>query len=110
MLIIRFSGPHCEISSCHNYCLEGDCFVNNRGEPSCKCSASYTGNRCEVNLCTGYCLNDGICSIQNNKPTCECKYTNGARCENSIDMGEICGLYCMNRPAVLNSLDISSCR
>lgn len=106
----RYSGLSCEVSLCHNFCLRGECFINNKGLPMCKCKASYSGSRCEKNVCDDYCLNDGICHIENNKPTCKCKYSNGVRCENTINMEEICTFFCSNKQIQLSNLDTSSCR
>ncbi|OXU29252.1 hypothetical protein TSAR_007497 [Trichomalopsis sarcophagae] len=106
-----YSGSRCEISSCHNYCLRGECSVNDKGAPVCKCGSAYDGLRCEHDVCNGYCLNDGRCTVDDmGKPNCECKYSSGARCEVTFDMTEICGLYCMNRQFQMTSINTSSCR
>lgn len=75
----------CETSLCQNYCLQGDCTVNDLGEAECKCIGTFTGKRCERDICEGYCLHDGECSVQNNVPICECKNSKGRRCEIPID-------------------------
>lgn len=80
------------------------------GTPQCTCNGTYLGTRCEVNPCEGYCLNEGKCSLRNNRPTCDCKYTSGARCEDTINMDEICSMYCISGQPYLSSIDITSCR
>ncbi|XP_058801660.1 protein cueball isoform X2 [Phymastichus coffea] len=105
-----YSGSRCEISVCHNYCLQGECFVNDKGLPVCKCSASHNGLRCEHDICDGYCLNAGRCSVYNGKPICDCKYSSGVRCEVTFNMAEICALFCVNKQLQINSVDTSSCR
>ncbi|XP_064073317.1 protein cueball isoform X2 [Vanessa tameamea] len=78
-----FTGERCEISVCQNFCFNGDCSVNNKGQPECKCKRGYKGTRCEAYICSQYCLNEGVCSLGNNdKLVCKC--TNdfaGERCE-----------------------------
>ncbi|KAJ8669129.1 hypothetical protein QAD02_000388 [Eretmocerus hayati] len=105
-----FTGARCEVSACHNYCLRGECSVNVSGAPVCKCGESFTGQRCEQDLCNGYCLNGGLCSVLDGNPTCDCKYSSGARCESTIDMAEVCTLYCMNRQLQITSIDPNTCR
>ncbi|XP_014209044.1 protein cueball [Copidosoma floridanum] len=105
-----FSGSRCEISPCHNYCLAGECQVNSRGLPICSCGGSRSGSRCERDACDGYCLNNGQCLVENGKPSCECKYSSGARCEVTLEMAEICALFCMNRQFQMTGIDTASCR
>ncbi|XP_013172306.1 PREDICTED: protein cueball [Papilio xuthus] len=78
-----YIGERCEISVCHNFCVQGDCSATNNGEPVCKCKSGYTGARCDVNICEGHCLNYGTCSIgTDQKPTCKCPVDfEGDRCE-----------------------------
>ncbi|XP_047364111.1 protein cueball isoform X1 [Vespa velutina] len=95
-----YTGSMCEISLCQNYCLQGDCIVNNFGKAECKCIGTFTGKRCERDICEGYCLHDGECSVQNNMPVCECKNSKGERCEILPDIPALnvdkssCGLIC----------------
>ncbi|XP_011500385.1 PREDICTED: protein cueball [Ceratosolen solmsi marchali] len=106
-----YGGSRCEISSCHNYCVRGECYVDNKGMPVCKCSAPHSGSRCEYDVCNGFCLNDGRCLVdKHGKPSCECKYVSGVRCEVTFDMAEICALYCINRQLQITSIDTTSCR
>ncbi|KPJ08025.1 Protein cueball [Papilio machaon] len=78
-----YIGERCEISVCHNFCLQGDCSATANGEPVCKCKTGYTGARCDVNICEGHCLNYGTCSVGiDQKPTCKCSVDfEGDRCE-----------------------------
>uniref|UniRef100_U5EZR2 Protein cueball n=1 Tax=Corethrella appendiculata TaxID=1370023 RepID=U5EZR2_9DIPT len=78
-----FTGRHCEIPTCYNYCLnDGNCNMN-EDYPKCSCQIGFKGSRCEINLCLNYCLNGGTCSPKHNEPICKCvneSYT-GLRCE-----------------------------
>ncbi|KAJ8708059.1 hypothetical protein PYW08_010425 [Mythimna loreyi] len=78
-----YIGERCDVSVCENYCLHGNCSVNDEGIPDCRCNAGYSGERCEVAACHNYCLNNGVCTLnEEDKPSCECvaKY-DGPRCE-----------------------------
>ena len=98
---LGYTGTHCEINLCHNYCLhQGNCNINNHGLPQCKCSGTFVGPRCETDLCKDYCLHDGHCSVQNDTPVCTCKYSEGSRCEALYNSTEICEMYCTNRESV----------
>ncbi|XP_068618209.1 protein cueball isoform X2 [Battus philenor] len=78
-----YIGERCDISLCHNYCLQGDCSILPTGETNCKCKTGFTGARCETNVCEGHCLNYGACSIgSDQKPACKCSAEyEGERCE-----------------------------
>ncbi|KAI4498963.1 hypothetical protein M0802_005829 [Mischocyttarus mexicanus] len=76
-----YTGSTCEISLCHNYCLHGECIVQNYNNIYCKCNGTFTGKRCERNLCEDYCLNNGICFVQETLPYCKCQNSSGLRCE-----------------------------
>lgn len=106
----RFTGSFCEISLCHNYCLHGECIVNHRGLPECKCPSAFSGARCETDVCDGYCLYDGKCSVQDGKPSCSCKYSKGTRCEEPNDIAEICAIYCASSRIESRSIGVTSCR
>ncbi|XP_033231013.1 protein cueball isoform X2 [Belonocnema kinseyi] len=99
-----FSGFNCEISACHNYCLQGTCRINPKGLPVCHCNRAFSGFRCERNDCHNYCLNHGQCSINKGKPSCTCRNFAGARCESKIVESE------MTVESNLNSVESSSCR
>ncbi|KAG7205627.1 hypothetical protein KM043_007590 [Ampulex compressa] len=105
-----FFGTHCETSVCHNYCLRGNCKINNHGVPECECASTYVGPRCERNVCDGYCLHDSQCSVQNGKPTCKCKYSNGPRCENLSDIVEFCTAFCNDNVTDLVTFEANPCR
>ncbi|XP_075225268.1 protein cueball-like [Lycorma delicatula] len=83
-----FSGDHCELSLCHNYCLHGeDCVIINN-KPVCKCNSTWKGERCDIDVCLGYCYNGGDCSVDNKKiPRCNCsdEFT-GERCDKHVKM------------------------
>ncbi|KAJ8705947.1 hypothetical protein PYW07_010724 [Mythimna separata] len=69
-----YIGERCDVSVCHNYCLQGDCSLNADREPNCRCNAGYSGERCEVYACSNYCAHNGVCSLNdNNEPVCQCK-------------------------------------
>ncbi|XP_072756091.1 protein cueball isoform X2 [Anoplolepis gracilipes] len=106
-----FTGPFCEISICHNYCLHGKCIINHHGLPECECSGTFSGVRCEKDVCHDYCLFDGKCSVQNGRPFCNCKYSSmGSRCEEPNNITEICPIYCANNRSELSSISIMLCR
>lgn len=108
---LGFTGAHCEINHCHNYCLQGSCSINSHGLPQCKCSSTFVGPRCETDLCKDYCLHDGHCSVQNDKPVCTCKYSEGSRCEALYNNTEICEMYCTNSKSVPSSISVKfKCR
>lgn len=83
-----FFGEHCEMSLCHNYCLnDGICLVNERDAPECKCTAGFSGSRCDRNICEGFCMNYGRCYINDTYPVCSCRdgYF-GSRCQLTRDL------------------------
>ncbi|KAK6632596.1 hypothetical protein RUM43_013364 [Polyplax serrata] len=91
---VGFTGNRCEISECHNFCLNGgECYLDGAGFAECRCPAGYVGSRCDRDLCSGFCLNGGRCLINNTVPVCACgtRYA-GQRCEISVDFvcNEIC--------------------
>ena len=92
-----YSGPRCEISVCHNYCIRGSCKIDANSNPKCYCPAGYSGSRCEIDKCHGMCLNSGSCSVdEHNEVACVCKpgYF-GERCEFLNDIkNELCKTYC----------------
>ncbi|KAJ8715956.1 hypothetical protein PYW08_013241 [Mythimna loreyi] len=75
--------PTTSVSVCTNYCLQGNCSINDDGLPKCSCNAGYTGGRCEISSCHGFCLNDGTCSLnEDSEPVCQCRGDYfGSRCE-----------------------------
>ncbi|XP_059469040.1 protein cueball isoform X2 [Neocloeon triangulifer] len=85
-----FTGPHCEVNLCHNYCLSGNhCVVSPEGSVSCHCPPGKAGKRCEVDLCQGLCLNGGVChlNLSTNSTVCHClEGFEGERCERRWDM------------------------
>ncbi|XP_075224433.1 protein cueball-like isoform X2 [Lycorma delicatula] len=91
-----FSGDHCELSLCHNYCLHGeDCVIINN-KPVCKCNSTWKGERCDIDVCLGYCYNGGDCSVDNKKiPRCNCsdEFT-GERCDKHVKMQHLCIAHC----------------
>lgn len=90
----EYKGVQCEIGLCHNYCLEGKCFVGSTGYAQCECNATYTGERCEQNLCYGFCLNGGLCSFERNQPVCHCSpLYHGRHCEQK-NVQEMCRDFC----------------
>lgn len=43
-----YTGTHCELPMCHNYCLgEAQCHIIN-DKPQCRCSQEREGTRCEI--------------------------------------------------------------
>ncbi|XP_065210088.1 protein cueball isoform X2 [Planococcus citri] len=92
-----YSGPRCEISVCHNYCIRGSCKVDQDSNPNCYCPTGYSGSRCEIDKCHGMCLNSGSCIVNEvNQVTCVCKSGySGDRCEFLNDVkNELCKTYC----------------
>ncbi|BET02913.1 Protein cueball [Nesidiocoris tenuis] len=90
-----YTGIHCEINVCHNYCLQGEQCYLIKGQPTCKCSPNRTGPRCEMESCSGSCLNGGTLQCNSSSqlmPICLCPdgfY--GPSCETP---SALCGLYC----------------
>ncbi|KAL0270908.1 UNVERIFIED_CONTAM: hypothetical protein PYX00_008178 [Menopon gallinae] len=83
-----FSGERCEVSLCHNYCLnEGTCFVNELDVPECKCASGFSGSRCDRDVCEGFCMNYGRCYVNDTHPMCTCRdgYF-GDRCQLTADL------------------------
>ncbi|KAJ8706045.1 hypothetical protein PYW07_010822 [Mythimna separata] len=81
-----YIGERCDVSVCENdYCLNGNCSVNDQGTPTCRCNTGFSGERCEVTACHNYCLNNGVCSLnEEDEPSCECVDNyEGSRCETS---------------------------
>ncbi|XP_075055508.1 prolow-density lipoprotein receptor-related protein 1 [Mixophyes fleayi] len=60
--------------TCNLECLNGgQCFLNARKQPKCRCSPSYDGERCEIDQCKDYCKNGGNCAPSHTgSPTCRC--------------------------------------
>uniref|UniRef100_A0A8K9V081 EGF-like domain-containing protein n=1 Tax=Oncorhynchus mykiss TaxID=8022 RepID=A0A8K9V081_ONCMY len=93
-----FSGEHCEVNHCTDYCLNGGtCMGSPLGEsPTCRCPVGFTGPFCEKRVCDNHCLNGGTCDVSlGNQPVCRCmaEYT-GDRC-----LYHICHHYCVNSKA-----------
>ncbi|KAK2583224.1 hypothetical protein KPH14_009242 [Odynerus spinipes] len=106
-----YTGPACETYLCHNYCLQGDCIVNENGMPECKCPGTFTGERCEKDACDGHCLHEGECSVQNGVPSCKCKHPRtGSRCETLADLPELCAFFCASEQPGRVDSDTMSCR
>ncbi|XP_045450930.1 protein cueball [Melitaea cinxia] len=77
-----YTGERCEISICQNFCFNGDCRVNSKGQPECKCKNGFTGPRCTTDICSLYCLNGGECKLDNDNAICTCPLGfEGSRCE-----------------------------
>lgn len=92
----EYKGVHCEISRCHNFCLEGTCYVSSTGYAQCSCYPGYTGERCEQDLCYGFCLNGGRCGFERNEPVCQCSQSyHGRHCE-QMNVQEMCRDFCDN--------------
>ncbi|XP_041374230.1 low-density lipoprotein receptor-related protein 1-like [Gigantopelta aegis] len=93
----RFTGDHCQIDRCENYCLnQGTCIVSSSPThpPTCRCPVRYRGNKCEIYRCSNYCKNGGLCSVNSDgKPICQCPiYFEGLQCENNktITCDDLC--------------------
>ncbi|KAM3966373.1 low-density lipoprotein receptor repeat domain-containing protein cueball isoform 2-T2 [Aphomia sociella] len=80
---IGYTGQRCDISLCHNYCIQGKCSITTDGKPNCSCNSGFTGGRCEIDKCDGHCLNKGLCSVdKDQRPVCKCSEDyEGSRCE-----------------------------
>lgn len=92
----EYSGEHCEVFACHNYCLnDGKCEIDLSCLPVCSCLHGTNGPRCEQHVCNSYCLNGGICKVDSRgQPSCECKgYSIGICCE-ILNTEKFCQLYC----------------
>lgn len=77
-----YTGERCEKSICQNFCFNGDCSVNNKGQPECKCKSGFSGPRCTTDICSLYCLNGGECKLDNDNAICTCtEGFEGLRCE-----------------------------
>lgn len=108
---LGFTGKHCEVDLCHNYCLQGGCSIDQyNGLPTCKCNGTFVGPRCATDPCKDYCLHDGQCSVQNEKPICRCKYSEGSRCEDFSNTTKVCEIYCAKTEPVPKILSIIDCR
>ncbi|XP_046466613.1 protein cueball [Neodiprion pinetum] len=106
-----FIGAYCDtLSPCNNYCIHGNCTLDNKGLPQCQCPSSYAGERCERYICDGYCLNNGSCSVSNAMPLCKCEHSRGPRCEYTTELDELCSRYCMETENTLASINITLCR
>ncbi|XP_031845880.1 low-density lipoprotein receptor repeat domain-containing protein cueball isoform X2 [Nomia melanderi] len=105
-----FTGAHCEINLCHNYCLQGSCSINTDNLPTCKCSGTFIGPRCATDPCINYCLHGGQCSVQNEKPVCKCKYSEGSRCENPSNVTKTCETICAKTEIVPMNHSVINCR
>lgn len=103
----EFNGPRCEISVCHNYCVQGACSVTSTGYAKCRCDAGYTGERCEIDLCRGFCLNGGHCDFEQDQPVCHCSSSfSGRHCEN-MNAEKLCEEYCENGRVDAGDHDVS---
>lgn len=103
----EFSGEHCEIKKCHNFCFEGTCHLSSTGIAQCVCHAGFKGKRCEINMCSGFCLNDGRCDLENNEPVCHCDAPfYGERCE-SLEISEMCNRFCNNERVDASGIDLA---
>lgn len=91
-----FSGQYCHISLCHNYCIQGGCYMSSIGYPMCRCKTGFDGNRCQHNVCDGFCLNNGKCNMdEGGNPQCQCGNDFvGSRCEMNVSFKNLCKLYC----------------
>lgn len=81
----RFTGRHCEIDKCENYCKNnGVCLIDQVKGPTCKCINDYSGEKCDQdNQCKDFCMNGGTClRFGSNTTVCRCldQFT-GNRCE-----------------------------
>jgi hypothetical protein len=81
-----YDGINCELSICHNFCLNGACSLTEDGElrPICSCNPGYFGDKCEIDIkimCSDYCIN-GKCKFENGSRTCQCNdFFYGSHCE-----------------------------
>lgn len=93
-----FTGARCEINLCHNFCLNGICYLSSEGYPQCKCPLGFIGSRCEHEVCKDFCLNGGRCQPTNNgtwSAVCECGADfSGRRCERVNDVETLCSILC----------------
>jgi len=77
------SGNNCESSACDSITCQngGTCYLDNFGNPRCKCSPGFKGNRCQNDLCfPNPCKNGGSgCSHNSIGYGCTfCPYPSGA--------------------------------
>lgn len=86
-----FIGSRCDVSSCFNYCINGEASIIN-GSCHCKCQEDFEGERCETKKCENYCL-DGTSFISSQGHcACQCnKGFSGERCEKFA-----CDNYCFH--------------
>lgn len=91
-----FTGLRCEINLCHNFCVNGACYLSSEGYPQCKCPLGFVGSRCEHEVCKDFCLNGGKCQPSTTWPaTCECEpQFSGKRCERVNDVETLCAIIC----------------
>lgn len=90
-----YSGPKCEETVCHGYCVHGECKLQ-KGAPVCKCDGGWSGPKCDISICPDggtqcytscdllSCENNGTCAIASgsSKPFCRCPPGyHGERCE-----------------------------
>ncbi|CAH2224426.1 prolow-density lipo receptor-related 1 [Pelobates cultripes] len=79
--------------SCTLECLNGgQCFLNARKQPKCRCLPSYDGDRCEIDQCKDYCKNGGNCAPSlSGMPTCRCPtgFT-GPKCLQQVCTADYC--------------------
>lgn len=95
-----YTGHRCEINVCHNYCIHGQCQLDEKGKPNCTCLSEFEGERCERQVCDEYCVNGGTCKWDKatKKPKCDCpsSHFGGERCEKNLDMEQLCMLLCQH--------------
>uniref|UniRef100_A0A1L8DJ11 Protein cueball n=1 Tax=Nyssomyia neivai TaxID=330878 RepID=A0A1L8DJ11_9DIPT len=95
-----FTGQHCEVPLCYNYCVHGKCFLSETGYAECQCDPGFSGDRCERDVCTGFCLNGGRCTLEvreglNAHPVCQCSSLySGRHCEVMKTVEELCRKFC----------------
>ncbi|XP_059613656.1 protein cueball isoform X2 [Phlebotomus argentipes] len=90
-----FTGEHCEVPLCYNYCVHGKCFISSAGYAECKCDPGFRGQRCEEDVCSGFCLNGGRCGLERAEPVCHCSSLySGRHCEVMKTGEEICRNFC----------------
>lgn len=100
-----FKGDHCELSVCHNYCLEGTCHLTSTNLPQCECFPGYVGDRCQTDKCYGYCLNGGKCGLENGEPVCGCEVEyEGRHCE-VINYKYVCSHHCNREGYTFDGVD-----